>query len=137
MAQNRITSRCARALHVSVSNAAFLLALGGCGVLVWLVAGVAGPVVAAVMGVAVLLVLSRLWWMRQPVVIPTMTQTPQAAGSLRVVAISDTHCTHQRLRVPPGDVLVHAGDFTKRGTIRVRLHLWRGSSMWRGWQCRH
>ncbi|MEZ5980560.1 MAG: metallophosphatase domain-containing protein [Planctomycetota bacterium] len=33
----------------------------------------------------------------------------------RLVLLSDTHGLHDRLRVPDGDVLVHAGDFTKRG----------------------
>lgn len=40
---------------------------------------------------------------------------PPAAGGMwanavRVVAMSDTHGFHQRLYVPPGDVLVHCGD---------------------------
>lgn len=34
---------------------------------------------------------------------------------LRVVAISDTHCKHSNLRIPRGDVLVHAGDVSTRG----------------------
>lgn len=35
---------------------------------------------------------------------------------LTVVALSDTHNRHEDIRVPPGDVLVHAGDFTNYGT---------------------
>src|SRR6188768_4259342 len=35
---------------------------------------------------------------------------------MRLVLISDTHMHHGRIAVPPGDVLVHAGDSTKRGT---------------------
>jgi predicted phosphodiesterase len=35
---------------------------------------------------------------------------------MRIVAISDTHGRHDVLNLPPGDVLVHAGDFTGRGT---------------------
>lgn len=31
---------------------------------------------------------------------------------LRIVCISDTHELHRELIVPPGDVLIHAGDFT-------------------------
>jgi Icc-related predicted phosphoesterase len=31
---------------------------------------------------------------------------------LRVVCISDTHELHRELVVPPGDLLIHAGDFT-------------------------
>lgn len=38
----------------------------------------------------------------------------QALG-LRIVCISDTHGKHRELRLPAGDVLVHAGDFTKFG----------------------
>ncbi|EQC33467.1 hypothetical protein SDRG_08978 [Saprolegnia diclina VS20] len=34
---------------------------------------------------------------------------------LRVVCISDTHSRHNDLVVPDGDILIHAGDFTKRG----------------------
>jgi predicted phosphodiesterase len=37
--------------------------------------------------------------------------------TLRVVCISDTHSLHaQRPTLPPGDVLVHAGDLTESGT---------------------
>lgn len=34
---------------------------------------------------------------------------------MRIVAISDTHCMHDRIAVPDGDVLVHAGDFCMSG----------------------
>jgi Icc-related predicted phosphoesterase len=34
---------------------------------------------------------------------------------MRIVAISDTHSMHDRINVPDGDVLVHAGDFTGGG----------------------
>jgi Icc-related predicted phosphoesterase len=34
---------------------------------------------------------------------------------LRFVTISDTHCHHKRLRLPKGDVLIHAGDVSTRG----------------------
>jgi Icc-related predicted phosphoesterase len=37
------------------------------------------------------------------------------ALGLRIVCISDTHGKHRELRLPAGDVLVHAGDFTKFG----------------------
>jgi len=33
---------------------------------------------------------------------------------LRIVALSDTHGYHTRLKVPDGDVLIHAGDFSMR-----------------------
>lgn len=36
---------------------------------------------------------------------------------MKIVCLSDTHNAHQNLRVPPGDVLIHAGDATVNGTI--------------------
>lgn len=35
---------------------------------------------------------------------------------MRVVCLSDTHNRHRRVQVPEGDLLVHAGDFTIKGT---------------------
>lgn len=35
----------------------------------------------------------------------------------RVVAIADTHGEHARLTLPEGDVLIHAGDLSLRGTL--------------------
>jgi hypothetical protein len=35
--------------------------------------------------------------------------------TLRLVCLSDTHSAHGSLEVPDGDLLLHAGDFTKRG----------------------
>ncbi len=37
---------------------------------------------------------------------------------MRLVCISDTHSQHERLVLPEGDVLIHAGDATRRGTER-------------------
>jgi len=37
-------------------------------------------------------------------------------GGMRIVCISDTHALHDRVRVPEGDLLVHAGDLSSRGT---------------------
>lgn len=38
--------------------------------------------------------------------------------ALRFVCVSDTHGAHRRLgALPPGDVLVHAGDFTRHGAV--------------------
>lgn len=34
---------------------------------------------------------------------------------MRIVCISDTHAKHRQLAIPDGDVLVHAGDLTRRG----------------------
>lgn len=36
----------------------------------------------------------------------------------RIVAIADTHNRHAQLDLPAGDVLIHAGDLTGRGTLR-------------------
>ena len=37
---------------------------------------------------------------------------------MRVVCVSDTHGRHEAVRVPDGDLLVHAGDLTLRGERR-------------------
>lgn len=34
---------------------------------------------------------------------------------MKFVAISDTHCRHRSLRLPKGDVLLHAGDISYKG----------------------
>lgn len=34
---------------------------------------------------------------------------------MKLVILSDTHGLHDRVKVPPGDVLIHCGDFTKIG----------------------
>jgi Icc-related predicted phosphoesterase len=34
-----------------------------------------------------------------------------------IVAMADTHSYHRRLCVPPGDILIHAGDITRRGAM--------------------
>jgi len=39
-------------------------------------------------------------------------------GLLRIVLISDTHMQHQKLVMPQGDLLIHAGDFTNRGRAK-------------------
>lgn len=36
---------------------------------------------------------------------------------MRVVCISDTHCQHQSVKVPDGDILIHAGDLTDMGSV--------------------
>ena len=35
----------------------------------------------------------------------------------KIVCLSDTHNYHEQIRVPDGDILIHAGDATGRGTI--------------------
>jgi predicted phosphohydrolase len=36
---------------------------------------------------------------------------------LKLVAISDTHSLHKRVKLPKGDVLIHAGDLTTKGEL--------------------
>lgn len=36
---------------------------------------------------------------------------------LRLVMLSDTHGSHRKLTVPPGDILIHAGDMTRMGHL--------------------
>lgn len=40
---------------------------------------------------------------------------------MEIVAISDTHNQHAKLSLPPGDVLIHAGDFTTEGTMKETI----------------
>lgn len=35
----------------------------------------------------------------------------------RIVAVSDTHMYHEKLVIPDGDILVHAGDMTRSGKL--------------------
>ena len=44
-------------------------------------------------------------------------QTPPPSSRIRLVCISDTH-SHKPSSIPPGDVLIHAGDLTNDGTLR-------------------
>jgi dienelactone hydrolase len=37
---------------------------------------------------------------------------PKLPGHIRFVHISDTHNKHDRIKIPPGDVLIHSGDFS-------------------------
>jgi Icc-related predicted phosphoesterase len=36
---------------------------------------------------------------------------------LRIVCVSDTHGSHRKTVMPPGDILIHAGDLTKYGWL--------------------
>jgi predicted phosphodiesterase len=42
-------------------------------------------------------------------------------STVRIVALADTHSWHRKLKVPDGDVLIHAGDLTRTGTAE-QLH---------------
>lgn len=37
---------------------------------------------------------------------------------VKIVAISDTHCKLNKLKIPEGDMLIHSGDLTYRGTLK-------------------
>lgn len=36
---------------------------------------------------------------------------------MKIVCISDTHCALRKIKIPEGDILIHAGDFTYKGSI--------------------
>src|ERR1019366_10713193 len=60
--------------------------------------------------------------------IPRM-QSPPRTPLMRIVCISDTHELHEGLAVPPGVLLIHAGDFTffsRRPWIYRDFDLWLG-----------
>ncbi|CAN8023152.1 unnamed protein product [Ixodes persulcatus] len=50
---------------------------------------------------------------------PLRLDAPVRPDAVRFVCVSDTHNSIARMRhkIPPGDVLIHAGDFTRRGLI--------------------
>lgn len=37
---------------------------------------------------------------------------------MKLVCISDTHCRLRKVKVPPGDLLIHAGDLTFQGNVQ-------------------
>jgi Icc-related predicted phosphoesterase len=53
---------------------------------------------------------------------------------IKVVAISDTNTYHDSLVIPPGDILVHAGDFTFRGREKEVRDFGRWFSSIKGFQ---
>ena len=48
---------------------------------------------------------------------------------MRLVLISDTHSRHKHLKIPDGDVLIHAGDFTGIGDEKdfIQFNSWLGT----------
>jgi len=42
---------------------------------------------------------------------------PKAPDTCRFVCVSDTHARHDRMIMPEGDVLLHAGDFSSIGLM--------------------
>lgn len=76
------------------------------------------------------IIVGLLWfWIMLPAVIPKMYSDAKAPGAVRFVAISDTHNRHDQLSVPAGDVLLCAGDFTYKGTVKeiTRFNSWLGT----------
>lgn len=69
---------------------------------------------------------------QRPVAVPVMLEpdsVDKPAGALRFVCISDTHNKHDKIELPRGDVLLHAGDFSGTGTLDEvkRFSSWLGS----------
>lgn len=58
---------------------------------------------------------------------PTPTQQ-EVVGTCTVVCISDTHGHHRQLDMPPGDILIHAGDYVLHGNKEhaVDFNWWLG-----------
>lgn len=46
---------------------------------------------------------------------PSGSCSQRSPLGIRLVLISDTHGCHRKLTIPDGDVLIHAGDFTRMG----------------------
>ena len=46
-------------------------------------------------------------------------EVPKPEGWIRFVCLSDTHSIPMTQPIPPGDVLLHAGDFSVRGNIKT------------------
>ncbi|MDB4944728.1 MAG: hypothetical protein JWP97_4262 [Labilithrix sp.] len=46
-----------------------------------------------------------------------MPSLPRLASGPRIVAVADTHLQHDRLAIPGGDILVHAGDLCQHGSL--------------------
>jgi len=49
--------------------------------------------------------------------VPATGALPPQYGCVRLVCLSDTHNKHRQIQVPPGDILIHSGDFTNTGTL--------------------
>lgn len=47
---------------------------------------------------------------------------------MNLVCISDTHGLHRKIKLPEGDILIHAGDFTRNGELSTihDFNLWLG-----------
>jgi Icc-related predicted phosphoesterase len=53
---------------------------------------------------------------------------------MRIVVISDTHNQHRKVRLPEGDILIHAGDFTVSGGGNYDIPVIQDFNAWLGEQ---
>jgi predicted phosphodiesterase len=54
---------------------------------------------------------------------PSQSTNAKPPDCTRIVCISDTHGKHRDVHLPPGDILIHGGDFTKSGEPGTILDL--------------
>ncbi|CAK1365659.1 unnamed protein product [Cercospora beticola] len=62
-------------------------------------------------------------WRRRLALDQSSQQAPETADDITVVCVSDTH--NSQPKIPPGDILIHAGDLTQGGTaaeLQAQLH---------------
>ena len=58
----------------------------------------------------------------------TISQVKAEKDSLRLVCVGDTHGFHRRLVLPPGDILIHSGDFDGRSVKQIDdFNAWLGT----------
>ena len=79
-----------------------------------LVVGAADALEAGVLDVTAPMAVGRASWEGLRGLAPA-TISEQPPGTLRIVMVADTHCRHRQLSMPPGDLLLVCGDFTKSG----------------------
>jgi hypothetical protein len=48
---------------------------------------------------------------------PPQSTNVKPRGCIRIVCMSDTHGKHRDVHLPPGDILLHGGDFSRSGEI--------------------
>lgn len=51
-----------------------------------------------------------------PVSVPSVPLA-KSIPTIRIVHVSDTHCNHDDIDLPRGDILIHTGDFCDDGTV--------------------
>lgn len=50
-------------------------------------------------------------------------------STMKLIAISDTHGMHELIKLPKGDILIHAGDITRTGNLKelIEFNTWLGT----------